>query len=67
MCAWIGDTHCQVCHKRTEDDPYFYDAKTILQGRWATLCQTCFDNIGIGLGTGLGQKYDSKTKEKVEG
>lgn len=36
--------------------PALYDAKT-LAGPWASLCQACFDRYGIGLGTGLGQRY----------
>lgn len=32
-----------------------YDAKT-KQGRWANLCQSCFEIHGMGLGTGKGQR-----------
>lgn len=45
---------CDVCHK-----PFgtvFYDAKTCY-GPWANMCEDCFNTIGVGLGTGLGQQY----------
>jgi hypothetical protein len=32
-----------------------FDAKTRL-GPWANLCEACFAEHGIGLGTGLGQR-----------
>ena len=38
------------CEKKAE-----YDAKTIY-GPWGNLCQDHFDAIGIGLGTGKGQR-----------
>ena len=35
---------------------FMYDAKTVY-GPWANLCNDCFNVIGVGLGTGLGQQY----------
>jgi hypothetical protein len=32
-----------------------YDAKTV-RGPWANLCRDCFEELGIGLGTGRGQE-----------
>lgn len=32
-----------------------YDAKTVW-GPWANLCVKCFQDFGIGLGTGKGQR-----------
>lgn len=32
-----------------------YDART-KDGTWGFLCEECFDEHGIGLGTGLGQR-----------
>lgn len=32
-----------------------YDARTRV-GSWANMCQLCFDNLGVGLGLGLGQR-----------
>ena len=36
--------------------PADYDGKTI-RGPWANMCQECFDDWGVGLGTGKGQKF----------
>lgn len=33
-----------------------YDAKTTHQGKWAFLCKEHFEQFGIGLGLGKGQK-----------
>ena len=33
-----------------------FDARTT-SGRWANLCQECFDVHGVGLGTGKGQRF----------
>lgn len=35
---------------------FMYDAKTVY-GPWANLCNDCFNVIGLGIGTGLGQQY----------
>ena len=47
---------CDYCKKTAH-----YDAKTDL-GCWAYMCHHCFNNHGIGLGLGLGQKliYEEK-------
>jgi hypothetical protein len=42
--------NCDICGQPAE-----YDAKTIY-GSWGYLCQSCFDDIGTGLGLGKGQK-----------
>ena len=34
-----------------------YDAKSAW-GPWGNFCQACFDRECLGLGTGLGQKYE---------
>ncbi len=41
---------CVICQKKA-----IYDAKTIIAGQWAYLCQNCFDDYGIKLGLGYGQ------------
>jgi hypothetical protein len=41
---------CDICGQEAQ-----YDAKTV-QGAWANLCQAHFDQMGIGLGTGKGQR-----------
>lgn len=55
---------CDMCRRRLFGA--FYDARTIL-GPWAILCVICHAEIGVGLGTGKGQKYDMDTLEKLEG
>ena len=47
-------TKCDICHSQVGDE--FFDAKTI-NGPWANMCTECFNTIGVGLGTGLGQMY----------
>lgn len=32
-----------------------YDARTKV-GPWANMCQSCFENFGVGLGLGAGQR-----------
>ncbi len=63
---WCGAVPnvCQLCDSTLED--VFYDART-QSGRWGILCQMCFNEVGTGLGTGKGQKYDHKTLEKLGG
>ena len=43
---------CNICLDGT---PAEYDAKTTM-GPWAYLCQPHFDQIGMGLGLGIGQR-----------
>lgn len=63
---WVGSEikNCQRCNEVIED--VFYDANTYL-GHWLILCEGCFHKFGMGLGLGLGQKYDMATLEKLEG
>ena len=68
----VGRLECDIClnfHYKTTDlskQEFFVDGKTQM-GPWALMCPRCFKLYGVGLGTGRGQKYDSKTLEKVEG
>jgi hypothetical protein len=43
---------CDICGKQAE-----YDAKTVM-GPWANMCESHFNELGTGLGTGLGQKLE---------
>lgn len=67
---WRGQAEvCELCREMIcphTDDCWFVDGKTIL-GPWAVMCARCFGLLGVGLGVGLGQKYDSLTLEKIEG
>lgn len=65
---WMGTkpTRCDICNERfTDNDKHFFDF-AMRQGKWALGCQECFDEHGVGLGAGQGQKYDLSTLEKVE-
>ena len=47
--------------------PWFVDGKTNL-GPWALMCSDHYLNHGLGLGTGLGQRYSSEPPyTKLEG
>lgn len=48
--------HCQLCAANgIHAIPAHYDAKTIW-GPWANMCESCFKQFGVGLGTGKGQR-----------
>lgn len=58
---------CQVCHREIED--VVIDGQ-LRQGQWGYMCPSCHKNHGVGLGVGLGQKYQKQadgTFVKVEG
>lgn len=64
---WFGTTECDVCGKEIKKT--LYDAKTVY-GPWATMCESCFRKIGVGMALGLGQKYKKNKDgefEKIEG
>ena len=65
---WLGTRPetCDVCSCPTEEEDYFVDGKTTY-GPWGIMCPTCFNEVGIGLGPGKGQKYDVETLEKIGG
>lgn len=65
---WVGTwpSKCQICPVDLSQQKYFVDGKT-KQGSWALMCPLCHIMYGVGLGLGKGQKYDSKTLEKLEG
>ena len=48
---------CDLC-----GDEAHFDARTV-SGPWANLCDLCFGQYGVGLGTGLGQML--KVREDV--
>lgn len=67
---WMGKVDkCDICEESLnwiQNKQWFVDGK-LKQGPWALMCPRCFEMHGVGLGTGKGQKYDLKTKEKIEG
>lgn len=65
---WLGTwpAKCNECGKSLDTLDHFYDARAY-PGSWGLFCQECFEGLGCSLGTGLGQKYNSKTLEKIGG
>ena len=64
---WIGkNPTCDFCERDLEKTMEFIDGKTSL-GPWALMCPHCYMINGVGIGIGLGQRYDSTTKELIEG
>ena len=63
-----GDSlgNCEFCGISFQFTPWFVDGATA-RGSWGMMCNKCFMLYGKGLGKGLGQKYSSKTKMKIEG
>ena len=54
---WMGPapTHCDLCCAPITK--VFIDGRTV-HGCWANMCEACHSQVGVGLGTGKGQKYD---------
>jgi hypothetical protein len=47
---------CRIHEHKTEPVIARYDAKTLMRGQWANLCEEHFIEWGIRLGTGFGQE-----------
>jgi len=47
-----SEKECDICGKTAE-----YDGKTRM-GPWAYMCERHFRKLGVGLGTGKGQKLE---------
>jgi len=56
--------NCQVCKENGINRKAKYDARS-RHGWWAYMCESHYDQIGIGLGTGKGQKLILKVEGKV--
>jgi hypothetical protein len=66
---WFGTwpANCDECGESLKAQAVFYDARAI-SGHWGLFCDPCFRLVTFNkLGNGYGQKYDSKTLEKLEG
>lgn len=65
---WIGSVpaNCDICHEPISKT--FIDGRTVY-GPWAYMCSVCHSQVGVGLGTGKGQKYeqDGESWIKVAG
>ncbi len=57
--------HCGLCEMEGRAEPAEYDGRTIT-GPWAFMCQLHYDQYGVGLGTGKGQKLVLPTKQPNE-
>lgn len=60
------DAECNICHESLFQFATFYDGATSM-GPWAWMCLKCWQYNGRGIGTGVGQEYNSKTLEKIRG
>ena len=61
--------NCNICKKHIRSGSHMYDAK-VKGGGWAYMCTECFRKLGVGLGTGKGQKYrvgKGESLTKLEG
>ena len=68
---WLGSKKCDVCCSLLSESKWFADCRIRVTGRttWAVVCEKCHAKLAISqkFGPGIGQKYDSKTFEKLEG
>lgn len=57
---------CDICSNSFGE--VMFDAKT-RSGPWGNLCVDCFNRYSVGLGAGLGQKYEKRRERwvKVDG
>ena len=69
--TWSGTppATCDLCP--TSISTEFVDGRVRGGSSWAILCPDCHARYGVGIGTGLGQRYrfnpESELWEKVEG
>lgn len=54
---WLGGTNCDMCQQPIKKE--LFDAKTTM-GPWGTLCKTHYEELGVGLGVGSGQRYEEQ-------
>ncbi len=57
--------NCGLCEMKGRTEPAEYDGRTAI-GQWAFMCQQHYDQYGVGLGTGKGQKLVLPTKQPDE-
>lgn len=55
---------CDFCARPLEGT--YVDGATKI-GPWADMCESCFKQHGVGIGTGMGQRYEVSTGKKLEG
>jgi hypothetical protein len=66
---WNGSwpAYCDLCNRPLTKFDTFYDGRLKGDPRWGLFCPICFDTYGVGVGTGFGQEYDSRTLKKLRG
>lgn len=52
---WLGKKECGICAEDLSNKP-LVDGATFA-GPWTVMCDRCHKTFGVGLGTGLGQRY----------
>ncbi len=57
---------CDICKSPLDKAVFFVDGKTVF-GPWATMCQACHTQHGLGLGQGKGQMFELDTLELAKG
>lgn len=69
MKKWLSNfDKCDVCNQPIKGvEEYFVDGKVRGHSAWALMCPTCYTQYGAGIGPGIGQKYDGKTGELIDG
>ena len=62
---WLGTvpSKCDVCGADVKQG--FIDGRT-KHGPWGILCGKCHKEVGVGLGTGYGQKYELQDGEYIK-
>lgn len=66
MGKWLSPLcYCDNCGRDLNSTRKFYDAN--IKGHWGCFCSDCFVILNGKLGTGLGQEYNTKTREKLRG
>ena len=53
-------TKCDLCSAPfwKKEGEVFFDCRVKGGTAWGYLCPTCFSKHGVGLGTGMGQRYE---------
>jgi len=63
---WVGSQHltCDLCGADLVDGGFFIDGRIYAHTTWAMMCLLCHNQVGVGLGTGRGQKYERQEDGK---
>ena len=65
---WLSNfDKCDICGTSIKGTVEWFVDGRMKAGSWALMCPRCFENNGVGLGIGFGQKYDGTTAELIEG